>query len=512
MPRTIAWQLYVDWAKNGTYVDESARLVSAVGNLRIAPPDQSITASGGTADRMTVVLRNNDGRYSPYNTGSAIYTHIQNGGAYHAPIYLNVSIDGSTYTRVFTGVIKIPQESTPTWNAAATVTLDCRSRDELLLNARVSTLMSDLRTLHDEGWTEDRIIAKFLTDAGMVDGDDFVSQQHASASKTLDRGLFAVPWAWLDDESPLDEIWRLAAACGGYFYADHNGLFRYKNMWAWTTSNHTTTRKSYTLDDYGELVPTYNDRELYNRVTVEVAPRGELATGVLWEPDATIVVPANSTKKVTARLRQPAYRIDAISYVAAHAGGRAATSALTLNTTQYAQRVELEFVNASTTYALEIAQLSIVGVSIGGGPTQEETAVSGNAFWSSYPSIRPGRTRGLRGNVYIQSTAQAKALAEFVKNRSEKPRLTFRLENCPGEPTLRVGDAIQVSHPDGWTGPFGANIVGIQFSLSGGGFRQSIEAVASNELFPFSGYFILGTTSAASTLGAASVRAAPVFY
>jgi hypothetical protein len=509
MPRTVTWQLYVDWAKNGTYTNESTRLVSASGNHRIAPPEQSFTASGGTADRCTVVLRNDDGRYSPYNSGGALYTYLLGGGAYHAPMYLNVSIDGgSNYARVFTGVIKLPQESTPTYNQASTVTLDCRSRDELLLNARTSTLMADLRTMHDDGYNEEQIIAQFLGDAGMVDGTDFVSQAHANPAKTLAPGLFAIPWAWLDDESPLDEIWRLAAACGGYFYCNHEGKFTYKNMWSWTTAAHTANQKSYTIDDYGELVPYYNDRELYNRITVEVAPRGELAAGVLWEPDATIVVPANSSKRVTARLRQPGYRVDSVSYIASHSGGRVGTGALSVNMTQYAQRVELEFVNASTTHALEIVNLQLVGVAIAGGPSEEVTAESSNSFWTSYTDIRPGRTRAVRGNVYIQSAPQAQALADYLRDRCQLPRLFFRLNNCPGLPELHIGDRIQVSHDEHWDGPFNANIVGLTWSLSSSGFRQNIEAVASNGLFPYDEYFVLGT----GTVGIGTTYALPVFY
>jgi hypothetical protein len=513
MPRTITWQLYVDWAKTGSYVDESARLVSASGSQRVAAPEQSMTASSGTADRLTVVLRNDDGRYSPYNSGGALYTYLLSGGVYHAPMYLNISINGGAdYARVFTGVIKLPAEQTPTYNAASTVTLDCRSRDELLLNARASTLMSDLRTMHDDGYNEEQIIAKFLTDAGMVDGTDFVSQAHANPSKTLARGMFAIPWAWLDDESPLDEIWRLAAACGGRFYCNHAGKFVYENMHTWLTDPYTTVKKTFGLDDYSEFVPYYNDRELYNRVTVEVAPRVELMTNVLWEPDETIVVPANSTKRIVARLRQPAFRIDAIGYIATHAGRRVATSALTVNMTQYAQRVVMDFTNASTTFAVEVVDFQLVGVSINGGPTQEEIAESSHAFWTSYPTIRPGRTRALRGNVYIQSAPQAQALASFLRDRCQLPRLFFRLNNCPGDPALHIGDRINLAHPDSWVGPFGAQILSITWSLDANGFRQSFEAADKANLYPYDEYFILGTTVAASTLGVGSFRQAPIFY
>jgi len=134
MGRHIISQLFIDWQRNGTFTNETARLISASGSLRIAAPEESIMSPRGVTDNCTLVLSNHDGRYSPLNTSGALYSYISGGQAYHAPMYLTVSVDGGSNTyRQFTDVIKIPKENAPTYQETATVTIDCRSMDEKLL-------------------------------------------------------------------------------------------------------------------------------------------------------------------------------------------------------------------------------------------------------------------------------------------------------------------------------------------------------------------------------------------
>ena len=106
-----------------------------------------ITSPRGTVDQCTLTLDNRDGRFRR-STLPPLYGSIQRGGAYHAPMYLRVSVDGgSNYARVFTGVIKIPTDAPPFPGTAGQVTVDCRSRDEILLNKRQSTPIEHLQGL-----------------------------------------------------------------------------------------------------------------------------------------------------------------------------------------------------------------------------------------------------------------------------------------------------------------------------------------------------------------------------
>lgn len=505
MPRAIAFDLRIDWTFTDTFVDESARLIEANGTLRLAAPESGITSPRGTIDQCTLILNNSDGRFSPLNTGGALYSDIALGGAYHAPMYLRVSIDGgSNYDRVFTGVIKIPKEGPPYPGVAATVQIDCRSRDEVLLNKRLSTPLATFQSLHNNGSTESDIIESFLDAAGL-----------SSSDYTLDPGMFVIPWAWLDDESPIEDIWQLAAACGGRFYCDPDGEFRYENMTHWLMSPHDTSQETLTASGYGRMEgPTYNDRELYNAVTVIASPREQLARGTLWAADQTEVVPANTTKTIVAKLRQPAYEIDTVNFTAVSSGGKNMASDISITTTRYAQRVELEITNSHATYAAELVALSLTGVPVSGGPSIEEAKSSTKTFWTSFTSDRPGRTRLVRGNQYIQTQAQAAALSEFLRDRYELPRLSWKLYNVPGVPGRRLGDRITVGNANAMSANRDAFITSIRWRLSGRGFVQDLELIDrgnetdGNGLYKVDEYFILGTNE----LGAATYDIAPVYY
>ena len=497
MPRSIARRLYIAW--NGSaYVDESARLIQATGENKLTAPDQ-IAQGRGIVDRCTLELANQDGRYSPLNTGGALYANIQAGGAYHRPMYLEAAIDGATYSRIFTGLIKMPQETTPTPNAVAGVRFECRSVDERLLGRRMSTSAADLRANNAAGVREGDIISQWLTLAG--------------ASGTVDRGVFVIPYAWMDDESVLEEIWQIASACGGRFYADPDGTLRYEDMTHWLKSPHNTSQETFTRADFTSLEPVYGDADLYSSVTVEASGRDVGAAGVLWEPEEQIVIPPDISKTVTARLRQAAYSIDAPFWKAGTAGGNDITSSVTVTVTAYnVQRVEMTITNAHTTEAAYMHPFSISGRALTGGPAQEETRTSaangGNSAW--WTSRGTTRSKAIRGNAYIQTGAHAAALALAQLHRSEAPRLTYRLRGCPGKPSRRCGDRITINDTAIMSSARDAFITGISWRLTQNGFTQDIEAIDAAGLFPYAAaeYFIVGTNK----LGAAGTGTARIWY
>jgi hypothetical protein len=504
MPRVILWDLQIDWGLDGSYTSETARLVSANGTVRLAAPESGITSPRGTVDQCTLTLDNSDGRYSPLNTSSPLYSALQGGNAYHAPFYLRVSIDnGSSYSRVFTGVIKIPREGPPYPGTAATVQIDGRSRDETLLNKRMSTDLATFRSLHDSGANESSIISSFLLAAGLV-----------AADYTLDPGLFVIPWAWLDDESPVEDIWSMAAACGGRFYCDQDGEFRYESMTHWLFAPHTTSQQTYLAGDYGQMDgPAYNDQELYNGVTVVASPRDMLDSAALWAAEQTIMLPAGASRTITAKLRQPAYQIDEAQYTAVTGGGRSLAGSLAIVLTKYAQRVQIAITNSDPVYAAEIIALQLMGIAVSGGPDIEESRNSGAAFWTSYSSLRPGRIRLLRGNAYLQTAAQAGTLAEFLRDRYQTPRLTWTLRNVPGNPVRRLGDRVTLGNAAAMSSNRDAFITAITWRLSNQGFGQDLEVLDATQLYPYgnsgdTGYFVIGTNVLGSTTGAI----AHIFY
>jgi hypothetical protein len=253
--------------------------------------------------------------------------------------------------------------------------------------------------------------------------------------------------------------------------------------------------------------PAYDDRELYNGVTVIASPRDQLVMGPLWSAGQVVTVPAGGTKAMTAKLRQPAYQVNAVSYTAISGGGRNMSSVISVAMVQYAQRVELTITNSDSVYAAELLDLSLVGVSVNGAPTVEETRLSSNAFWTAFSAARPGRTRLIRGSSYVQTQAQAAMLAEFLRDRYQLPRLSWVLRAVPGDPFRRLGDRVTVGNAEAMTSSRDAFLIGISWRLSSKGFSQDIELLDAGNpsdgtgLYQSSTYFVIGTNNLGSGAG-----------
>lgn len=481
-------RLRIAW--DGTnYIDESAYLAQANGEQRLTAPGEGISSGRGQVDRCQIELWNQSARFSPFNSSSPIYALLQDGKGYHAPFTLDVSIDGgSTYPRIFTGVLKIPSAASVAQGSAGRATFDGRSRDELLIGKRLSTSLAQLNTYHDNGYTEAQIIDAWLTAAGVT-------------SKSIMPGLVQIPWAWLDDESVLEECWNLAAAAGGAVYCDADGVMHYDNAVAWLNQS---VQETIDRSAIGGLQISYEDKELYNSVTVEASTRYEDATGVIWEPDELVRVAPGQTKTITARYKQAAATAT-VTYKARTAAGADITGSVSVSAQTYAQRAVLTITNSHATAEAYLTPFSIAGNALVGGPTQEETKTSAaDGYNSSFFTVRGDRSLSIRGNAYVQTRAQAAMLALMRLHRVERPRVTYTLQRCPGKPTRRVGWKINVTDANLLSATRTAYITSIRWRI-GQTFTQDIEAVDASQMFVDGSYFVIGT----NTLGAASQ---PIYY
>lgn len=485
--RTIAAQLYVDWDFDTNYTDESARLIDAQGTLRLSPPESAIFSPRGTADRCIITLNNYDGRYSSLLTTGALYADVADGGAYHAPMYMQISVDGgANYYRVFTGVIKIPRENAPTAGQAATITLDCRSRDEQILSKRISTSLADFSAWVDSPPDEATLIGALLEDAGLI-GADY----------TVDTGLFNLPYAWLDNESAIEACWEIAAACGGRFFCDPDGEFRYENFTHWLTSPHDASADTITRSLYSGFAPYYEDRELYSGVVVKTSQRVLGVSDSIWEARTVYLVPPNTVGvdyvNVTADLPGPAYSASAPTYAAVTSGGSDISADVTCTVTYSAQRILMQFQNANVTHAAVITGLEITGQIMEADEPATYELSSSNAFWTD----RDGRTRSLVGNRWIQTQAQMQTLAEFLRDRHETPRLFFSVQDYRGSPARRLGDRITLNDSQIMSAARDAFIIGIDWRYGGGRFSQSLTCIDATTLYTYIDttptYFILDT-------------------
>lgn len=502
MSRVINYRVRIDWDFDGDYTeaynDVSSYFESADGRLAFSEPTELLASGKGVVDRCKITLRNPGGIFSPLNTSGPLYSSIRDGKAYHAPMYIEVSIDGGTnWSRVFTGVAKIPQETGTTSKQNPLVTIDCRSKDELLLQRRISTTLAQFQAWADGAVNEAQIISAVLA--------------AISASPTaIDAGLVSVPYAWWDDESALEELWKLAAAAGGRFYANADGVYCYENAAHWL--DHTSQETLTWPTDYGSLQATYRDSDLYSTVTVEASSRMLGEWDVVWEPDEPVVVTPGATKKITARLQQPIYTTFAPDWQAVSAGGENLNAYVTVGAQYFAQRVEFTIANSNPYWAAYIRKFKLTARPVLGGPDFEEsrnsaTHGSNGAFFAA----RGERTRSMRANAFVQSKAQAGMLALFLLHQSEWPRLTYQLRGVPGVPSRRPGDRITINDSSLASSARDAYITTVDWTLDVNGFRQNLTLIDAEQLFPYQseGYFVVHDTTGNTLLTSGSK---PMFY
>ena len=333
--RVVTARLQIAW-DGSTYTDETAYLVNARGEYKLAAPGSAIMSPRGIVNSMTLTLLNvkdavTGRRFSPLNASGPLYAYIAGGQTYHKPVTFDVKIDSGAWVRLFTGVIKIPKEGVPTPSGESTISIECRTVDEQLLQLKISTSQAKFVANYDGGVTEADLINQWL---------DHYQVAWPEADREIDSGMFTIPAGWLDDESVLEEIWQLAAACGGRFYATQTGKLAYENAAHWLA--HDTPAETLTRDTYRDLRIRYDDAELYSEITVEASPRAPDDEQVLWEPENEEMVPAGSTVTITARLKYPAYSITGVSYQGVTLGGTNITSDVTCTYVAYAQRVRID--------------------------------------------------------------------------------------------------------------------------------------------------------------------------
>lgn len=485
---TVAYKLMVDWDFDGTYTDETAYLVRATGSWAFVPQESAFNGSSGIVPTCTFVLTNKTGRFSTLNTGGALYSDIADGGAYQAPMYFQVNVDGGGLVTIFSGHIKLPAEISKADGQFPVVTIECRGIEDLYLQRRLKTTQSDFYSWYTDGKTESEIIESWLTELGLT-----------SSNWSLDTGMFIIPFAILDDTSIIEACWNIAAACGGRFYSTPDGKFRYENMFHWCLSPHNTSQETFTTATYEGLIPRYNDKDLFSDIIV-AAHTGYLnVEDEIYTQSKVIVIEPGQTKTLTAKISSPIYSIASITYDAITSGGKDISADITLTATYYAKKVELEFENANTTKAAEIHNTTITGVTITINDDEQVEVSSAASFWSS----REGRTRRITANEYINTIDHAQMIADFLLDRNQIPRLLWTVQNAKGKTSRLLGDRVTINDASVMSSSRAAIIIGIDWSADHNGFTQNLSLFDLEGYYDYldtdPGYFIIGTNKLGSS-------------
>jgi len=483
--RVVLIKLYVDWASTGSYTAESGNVISANGTIRLAAPLTAIMASRSIVDQASITLVNRDQRYSSLLTSGGLYTVVGNGKAYHRPMYIEVSVNGGgLYTRIFTGVIKNYVENSVTSRNSGTITLDCRSREEEILNTKISTGLAQFQAIYETPNNEGEIIGGWLDEAGL-----------SGADYELDDGLYSIPWAALLDESAIESAWDMAAGAGGRFYMrQSDGKFVYQNNQHWVFQSSV---KSIARSDYGGLSIKYPDQDLAKVVTAQIYTGTLQPSDTIFTLEAPLTVAPGATLVHEAELDSPAYVVGDVAYTATTSGGANITADVTVTMTAYAQKLSFSIANANAQAAL-IRLLTVDGQFVTTDSKEKATATSTDTFWTDVAE----KKRAI-SNRFVQSRGQAGGVASLTLAAGETPLINFGVDNLIGDPTLRVGDLVNISDSKVMTTSVFSFVTAINWRFGTAGFMQTLECVEAAQLIPYyntsPGYFRLGSSKLGST-------------
>lgn len=489
MTRSVSYELLIDWDNSGSFsFDESNYLFSANGNESMSPPGESAFSGNGYASEMSLVLLNTGARFTATNSSSPLYSYLNDGAFYQRRVRLNVTLGGTTHT-VFRGYIKSISENFRTTQDGGKVTITCRSSDDQLKFDAISTSTSTTLSYYQDARDEGAIIVAILEAAGLVDNTHFRSQ--AYGSPTIDRGLFTIPYFWMDKDSPIDDAAMVAQACGGrFFFNTEDGLYYYKNAFEFATGVGGTSQA--TLDESNSESFAYNagDKELFESVVVTARPRYITEVKEVWRSDDVVRCAPGEVKIVNAKLNQPLIRYSNINFIATTTAGLP-ISGVSMSVAAYSQRLVITITNSSA-YTVFIRDFYVNGRSLEALDAIEYSTSSDDSYWSG----RTGEEKKVTGNLYVQTWAQAKAIADIIVDRQGTFSPLLNVNNYRGTSFLRVGERVTVNITGRITS---AQYITTkqQWTLGATGFTQSFELYEATGIYGLAidGYFVIGTHS-----------------
>lgn len=465
------------------WTNESAYLVRHRGTLRIEPPGENMVPAGsvGSCD---IALDNTTQRFEWQNPESELTAYISGPvGPSGRPVrvWQGFDVGGITeYVCIFTGIID-------TWTpdtGGGTVDLHCKDWGYRWLQQKRSTPLAT-KKLPSE-W-----VAQICALAGL-------------SPVIQDVGIFHIPFCWMDDESVVDEIWQTWEADGGVCYFDQLGQLRCENALHWLSAPHDTIQWTFDEGTYRDVDPQNDLAPVATKITVEWAGRAIGSAIQLYELDQMKVLMPGRSETWVARFQYGCSSVIAPNpndpfndYWAETAGGKPISDKISISidpAKAYAQQCTLTVTNVSTSLAARLTYMQLRGYPLIGGPTEQEEALVVPA------PFEYDRVRQVRGNPYLQRSAQGRALGSLLAVRGQRIRPLWQLMDVAGIPQLELGDRVGFKNSKLLGTTTGVGIVtGIQWD--GGptaGFTQQVGVLDMTDFTEYSRYFIIGR----DTLGA----------
>lgn len=486
--RTVSYQLLIDWDRSGTFsFNESNYLFSANGNESTSNPNDTTFSNTTFTSECTLLLLNTSARFTTTNVSSPLYSYISTGKFYQCGVRLNVIINGTTY-RIFTGFIKSIKEMFRNVESGGKVTVVCRSNDDQLKFSYISTGVQTTYNFYVEARDEGEIIASILGFSGLVDGVHYRSQ--SQVNPTIDRGLFSIPYFWMDKDSPIEDSSTLAQSCGGRFFFNlADGLYYYKNAF-----EHANSPSVATLDETNceRFSMDSKDSDLFESVTVSARPRFITEIKEIWKNNDVVKLLPGEQKQVHAKLNQPLVQYNSTQFTATTTAGLPIQAGqVTIAVAVYSQRLVITITNSSG-YTVFLRNFYALGRLLEPSDKIEYSKTSTSPFWSD----KVGEEKKISTSVYVQSWSQAKAIGDMIIDRQGVFSDELSVDGYVGNYIVKTGDRVTVNIQGRLTNA--SYLVFKQsWTLNDNGFSQNLELTSASGLFGLadSEYFITGTHS-----------------
>lgn len=485
----ISFNVLFDWDGSGAFNFNENNYVSSLGgDESLSPPGESSFSGSGFVSEISIDLINANSRFSINNTSSPIYPYITNGAFLQKRVRVELTKDATTYT-IFRGFIKSINETSATYSNVGKVKIKCRSQDDIIKNMQVSTLAATTKLAVLNQYDEGELIKRILEASGLVDNQHFRSQ--AYSQPTIDRGLFTIPYFWLEKESPIEDAWLLASACNGrFYYNSEDGLFYYRNAFAYGKNDSAISQTSINNGNVGSIDFVNNDAELIESISVTSRMRFITEEKEIWSSDKPIKVAPNQTITLDCDISNPIVTFGTYSYVATTAVGTQISSGISVSISSiFSKSVKLSISN-TTNRMVFLRNFLITGKLLEPIDNTEYTKSSTSTFWSN----KTGAEKKIDANPYVQSFAQAKAIGDISLDRQSTFATQLSVKKYNGSVFLRVGNRITVNTTN-VSGDF--IITKTSFNLSKSGFSQDLELLAAAGIYglQIGDYFIIGTHS-----------------
>jgi hypothetical protein len=418
--------ILVDWNADGDYSDAYDDITGDALEVSWSRGrDYASQLTGNSiSGRLAVTLINNDGKYSPSDTGSPLTGNLVPGR----------SVQIQAGEGLFPYTFPVSFEDVPRWTGRIDSITPSPSAEELKTCViEVFGVLGYLNQFPLELATQ----TSRRTDVAVGDVLDGVGWP--ADDRTLDTGLTTIPRFWFSGTGVIDALRQLQEAEAGFIMEAKDGKVVFQNRYHRLTESTSTTSQA-TFSDASGATNTYMALEqldpistVINHVEGEFRSYTVASVAVLWtQPetgsDSPTLAPgevktfeavypnpnsANDASEVNA-WTTPAATTDVLANTASDGSGTNKTSDLTIAAVKSSERMAITLTNGSID-AVYLTKIQARGTAV----TQDDPVIVRSIDTASKTKF--GERKYVAGTPFFPSTADAQAFCDYQVALYESP-------------------------------------------------------------------------------------------